>query len=157
MDLFRLEYVTMLPLLQRRTAPAATAEETRLSLAAPAAVSMAGMATDQVISAAVDRAVETATIDADAPREPRDERCRFDPDALAAVIRLCDSAASRDAVFDVVARALRRWIDGLDADRTLAAVTLRARIDAATAQRQVIVENLQGDVGTGRGSRNEQP
>lgn len=109
------------------------------------------MATEQVITAAVDRAVETATIDADAPRQPRDERCRFEPDALAAVIRFCDSARNRDLVIDLVDRALQRWIDGLDTDRTLAAVTLRTRIAAATAQRQVIVENLQGDVGAGGG------
>ena len=117
------------------------------------------MATEQVITAAVDRAVETANIDADAPREPRDERCRFDPDALAAVIRFCDSGKNRDLVIDVVDRALRRWIDGLDMDRILAAVMLRERIVAATAQRQVIVENVQGDVGAGRGplTWHEQP
>jgi hypothetical protein len=109
------------------------------------------MATEQVISAAVDRAVETASIEADAPREPRDERCQFDPEALAAVIRFCDTAKNRDLVIDVVDRALGRWIEGLDTDRTLAAVTLRARIAAATAQRQIVVENLQGDVGAGRG------
>jgi hypothetical protein len=120
---------------------------------------MARMATEQVITAAVDRALETASIDADARREPRDERCRFDPDALAAVIQLCDSAKNREVVIDVVDRALQRWLDGLDPARTLAAVMLRARIVAATAQRQVIVENLQGDVGTGRGplTQDEQP
>ena len=76
------------------------------------------MATEQVITAAVDLAVQTANIDADAPREARDERCRLDPDALAAVIRLCDGAKNRDGVLDVVDRALRRWIEGLDLDRT---------------------------------------
>ncbi len=109
------------------------------------------MATEQVIIAAVDRAVETATIHPDAPRAPHDERCRFDPDALAAVIRLCDSAKNREVVIDVVDRSLRRWIDGLDTDRSLAAMFLVARIAAGTAQRQVIVENEQGDVGAGRG------
>lgn len=109
------------------------------------------MATERVITATVDRAVETARIDPDAPREPRDERCQFDPEALAAVIRLCDSGQGRARVLDVVDRALGRWIDGLDSDRTLAAVMLRVRIAAATAQQQVRVENLQGDVGGGRG------
>ena len=112
---------------------------------------MARVATEQVITATVDRAVETAIIDPDAPREPRDERCQYDPDALAAVIRLCDSASNRDVVIGVVDRALRRWIDGLDVNRTLAAMTLRARIAAATARHQLIVENEQGDVGAGRG------
>jgi hypothetical protein len=112
---------------------------------------MTRMANEQVITAAVDRAVRTASIDPDAPREPRDERCQFDPDALAAVIRLCDSGKNREVVIEVVDRELRRWLDELDTARTLAAVMLRARIAAATAQRQVIVENLQGDVGTGRG------
>jgi hypothetical protein len=97
---------------------------------------MARVATEQVIRATVDRAGETAIID---------------PDALAAVIRLCDSASNRDVVIGVVDRALRRWIDGLDVDRTLAAMTLRARIAAATARHQLIVENEQGDVGSGRG------
>lgn len=117
------------------------------------------MATEQVITAAVDRALQTASIDVDAAREPRDERCRFDPDALAAVIRLCDSGKNRQVVIEVVDRELRRWLDELDTARTLAAVMLRARIAAATAQRQVIVENLQGDVGTGRGplTQDEQP
>ena len=109
------------------------------------------MATDRVISAAVDRAVDTATIDVDAPSEPRDERCQFDPEALAAVIRFCDSAKSREVVTAAVDRALQRAIDGLDPDRTLAAVTLRARIAAATAYRPLRVENLQGDVGAGLG------
>ena len=109
------------------------------------------MASEKVITAAVDRAVETATIEHDAPTEPRDERCRFDPEALAAVIGLCDTGRNRDVVIDVVDRALRRWIEGLDADRSLAAITLVARIAAGTAQRQVVVENLQGDVGTGLG------
>jgi hypothetical protein len=112
---------------------------------------MTDMATEQVIVAAVDRAVETATIDPDAPREPRDERCRFEPEALAAVIRLCGSPQSRDVVLDVVDRALLRWIDGLDRDRSLAAVMLVTRIGAATEQHQVVVENLQGDVGAGTG------
>jgi hypothetical protein len=116
---------------------------------------MTGMATEQVITAAVARAVETASIDPDAPREPRDERCRFDPDALASVIRLCDSAKNQDRVVEVVDRARRRWIDELDLDRTLAAGALRTRIAAATAHHEVVVENLQGDVGTGRGSRSE--
>ncbi|MDX6268393.1 MAG: hypothetical protein QOD70_3133 [Frankiales bacterium] len=54
---------------------------------------------------------------------------------LAAVIRLCDSASNRDVVTGVVDRALRRWIDGLDVDRTLAAMTLRARIAAVPSIR----------------------
>ena len=110
------------------------------------------MATEQVIADAVDWALLTATIDHDAPQEPRDERCRFDPEALAAVLRFCDSARNCDVVIDVVDRALRRSIDGLDEDRTLAAVLLRARVVAGTAQRRIVVENLQGDVGTGGGA-----
>ena len=106
------------------------------------------MANEQLVAAAVDRAVETATVDPDAPVE---ERVRYEPEALAAVVRFCDSARSTDQVLAVVDRALRRWIDGLDPDRTLAAVTLRRRVEAATAKRQVVVENLQGDVGSGRG------
>jgi hypothetical protein len=109
------------------------------------------MATEQVITAAVDRAVETATVDLSAPRDPRDERCRYDPEALAAVLRFCDSARNRDLVIEAVDRALQRWIAGLDKERSLAAVMLVARIAAGTAQRQVVVENLQGDVGTGLG------
>lgn len=109
------------------------------------------MATDRVIGAAVDRAVDTATVDPDAPREPRDERCRFDPEALAAVIGFCDSATSREVAMGAVDRALRRAVEELDEDRTLAAVTLRARITAATAYRPLVVENLQGDVGAGLG------
>lgn len=111
------------------------------------------MATLQVVSAAVERAVQTATIDPDAAREPRDERCRFDADALAAVIRLCDSGKNRDVVLGVVDDTMRHCVDGLDADGTLAAVALRSRITAATAQRLVVVENLQGDVGSGGGGR----
>jgi hypothetical protein len=112
---------------------------------------MARMATDRVISAAVDRAVDTATIDPDAPSEPRDERCQFDPGALEAVIRFCDSPKSLDVAMGAVDRALRRAVEELDQDRTLAAVTLRTRITAATAYRPLAVENLQGDVGAGLG------
>jgi len=107
---------------------------------------MAGMATERVITAAVDRAVETATIDPD-------DSCRFEPDALAGVIRFCDSGKNADVVMAVVDRALQLWIEGLDTQRTLAAVTLRTRITAATARRQVVVENIQGDVGTGTGAQ----
>jgi hypothetical protein len=107
---------------------------------------MVRMASERVITAAVDRAVETATVDPD-------EGCRFDPDALAGVIRFCDSGKNADVVTAVVDRALQRWIEGLDTQRTLAAVTLRTRIAAATARRQVVVENIQGDVGTGTGGQ----
>ena len=102
------------------------------------------MATERLVTAAVDRAVETATVDPDAG-------VCFQPEALAAVVGLCRSGRGRDEVLAAVDRALRRGIDGLDTDRTLAAVTLVHRIEAATEKRHVAVENLQGDVGTGRG------
>lgn len=101
-----------------------------------------------VAAAAVDRAVRTARVDPDAGP---DERCLFDLDALREVIRLCDSAASRDVVLTSVDAALQRSVEALDSDATLAAVTLRTRIEAATARRQLPVENIQGDVGTGLG------
>lgn len=104
------------------------------------------MPTERVIATAVDRAVETASIDQEADR---DEQCRFDPEALAGVIRFCDSGRNADVVLSVVDRALQRWIDGLDLDRTLAATMLRVRIAAATDKHHVPVENIQGDVGTG--------
>jgi hypothetical protein len=106
------------------------------------------MATERVVVAAVERAVATATVDRSAPYE---ERCRVAPEALAAVIGLCDSGKNRDLVLDVVDRALQRAVEGLDEARTLAAVVLRARIEAATEHRLIVVENLQGDVGTGGG------
>ena len=109
------------------------------------------MATEAVIRAAVERAIETATVDPDAPVEPRDERCSFDPEALSAVLRHCTTARQTDAVLDVVDAALREAIEALDRDRTLAGMTLVARIQAGTDRRQVPVENLQGDVGTGLG------
>ena len=109
------------------------------------------MAKEQLIAAAVDRAVESATVDRDAPREPRDERVHYDPEALAAVVRLCDSDRNRELVLAVADDVLRRWIEALDEDRTLVAMTLVHRIEAATAQYQLVVENLQGDVGAGRG------
>ena len=109
------------------------------------------MPTEQVLAAAVDRAVETATIDPDAPREPRDERCQFAREALAAVVAFCDSGRNRDVVVGVVERALQRWIEGLDPERTLAAVMLRERITGATARRTLVVEDIEGNVGTGRG------
>lgn len=106
------------------------------------------MATDQHIAAAVDRAVETATVD---PDGPADERVQFDPEALAAVTRLCDSERNLERVLAVVDRELAGWVDGLEVDRSLAAMTLVHRIEAAATKRQVVVENIQGDVGTGRG------
>jgi hypothetical protein len=109
------------------------------------------VATEQAVAAAVDRAVETATVDPEAPQEPRDERVRYDPEALDAVIRLCTSDRSRELVLAMVDRALWRWIDALDTDRTLAAMILVHRVEAATTPHPVVVENLQGDVGTGRG------
>jgi hypothetical protein len=109
------------------------------------------MPTEQVLTDAVDRAVRTATIDPDAPREPRDERCQFDREALATVIGFCDSGRNRDVVIEVVERALQRWVEGLDADRVLAAVMLRERIAGATARRTLVVEDIEGNVGTGRG------
>jgi hypothetical protein len=109
------------------------------------------MASLRVVEAAVRRAVETARVDAAAPREPRDERCRFDPEALAAVLRLCDSPAGVDVALDLVDQVLQECVETLDADRTFAAVVLRERVDRATARHQVEVENVQGDVGTGHG------
>jgi hypothetical protein len=97
-----------------------------------------------VIAAAVDRAVRTAYVD-------DDEQCRFDPSALDQVVRRCDSGWSRDVALDAVTAAVQRAVAELDGDRTVAAVALRARIEAATRRRQLPVENLQGDVGTGDG------
>lgn len=108
------------------------------------------MASLQVVDAAVRRAVQTAEVDPTAPREPRDERCRFAPEALAAVLRLCDSPTGLDVVLDVVDQVLQQCVEELDTDRTFAAVMLRERVDRGTVRRQVEVENLQGDVGTGR-------
>ena len=91
-----------------------------------------------VITAAVDHAVVTAVLD-------DVDRCRFDPEALRAVLRLCTSGRSRDAVIEVVDEALRKWIEGLDPDRVLVAVVLRERVEAGTDRKQVPVMNLRGD------------
>ena len=107
------------------------------------------MATDEVIRAAVARAVNTARVDIDAPVEPRDERCGFEPDALDAVMRLCDSERNSARVMAAVDAKLADAIDDLDGDLTLAATALRVRIAAGAFQQVVPVENLQGDVGTG--------
>jgi len=101
------------------------------------------MATERVVAETVDRAIRTAVVE---------DECRFDPAALAAVIELCSSGRGRDAVDAAVDRALQRCIDELDRDGTLAATALRRRIAAATTSRQIVVENIQGDVGTGRGA-----
>lgn len=100
------------------------------------------MATQRVIAETVDRAIRTAVAG---------DECRFDPAALAAVVELCRSGRGREAVEHALDLALQRCIDELDADRVLVATVLRTRIAAATTSRQVVVENLQGDVGTGRG------
>jgi hypothetical protein len=109
------------------------------------------VATERVISAAVDRAVSTARVDASAPVEPRDERCSFDPAALEAVVQLCSSGHQRDAVIAAVDGRLQRAVEELDRTGALAAMMLIARIEAATDQRQIPVENIQGDVGSGHG------
>jgi small ligand-binding sensory domain FIST len=103
-----------------------------------------------VIAAAIDRAVRTAYVD-------DEELCRFDPAALDDVVRLCDSGWSRDAALEAVAEVLQRAVEDLDGDRTVAAVALRSRIEAATTRRQLPVENLQGDVGAGRGLVTDEP
>jgi hypothetical protein len=108
-----------------------------------------GMATDEVVSATVRRAVSTARVDVDAPVEPRDERCGFDQDALEAVMRLCDSEKNAARVMAAVDAALQDAIADLDGDLTLAATALRMRVAAGAYQRVVPVENLQGDVGAG--------
>lgn len=100
------------------------------------------MATERVIAERVDHAIRTAVIGTE---------CRFEPSALAAVVGLCSSGSARDRVLDAVDRALQARVADLDEDGTLAATALRARIAAATTARQVVVENLQGDVGTGTG------
>ena len=97
-----------------------------------------------VVAAAVDRAVRTAYVD-------DEEQCRFDPTALAEVIRFCDSGWGRDTALAAVEAAVQRAVEELDGDRTVAAVALRARIERATSRRQLPVENIQGDVGTGGG------
>ena len=109
------------------------------------------MATSQVIADAVARALDTARIDQDAPTEPRDERCQFEPAALADVVKLCASGSGREAVTAALEDALQQSVADLNADRTLAATILRTRIAAATTSRPVRVENIQGDVGTGSG------
>jgi hypothetical protein len=108
------------------------------------------MARADVIAAAVDHAVRTAYVD-------DEEQCRFDPAALDQVVRLCDSGWSRDVALDAVDQAVQRAVAELDGDRTVAAVALRVRIEAATHRRQLPVENLQGDVGTGTGRLPEDP
>jgi hypothetical protein len=107
------------------------------------------MATDEVVRATVARAVNTALVDPDAPTEPHDERCRFDRDALEAVMRLCDSEKNSGRVLAAVDQALSAAIEELDGDRTLAAAALRTRIAAGAFQQVIPVENLQGDVGAG--------
>jgi hypothetical protein len=107
------------------------------------------MATDEVVRATVRRAVTTARVDPDAPTEPYDERCAFDPAALGAVMALCDSEKNSARVMAAVDEALADAIDDLDGDLTLAATALRTRIAAGAFQQVVPVENLQGDVGAG--------
>ena len=104
------------------------------------------MATDEVVRATVARAVNTARVDVDAPP---DERCSFEPEALQAVLALCDSERNSDRVMAAVDAVLQLAIGELDGDRVVAATALRLRIDAGAYQRVVPVENLQGDVGTG--------
>lgn len=110
------------------------------------------MATQRVIVAAVDRAVETAVVDPDGSTHPVDERCRFDPAALAAVMAYCRSPQGREQVLDVVDATVQRWVQALDPARTLAAAVLVVRIEAGTQSRVLPVENIQGDVGGGLGS-----
>ena len=95
------------------------------------------------------RAVNTARVDVDAPVEPRDERCGFDPVALDAVMRLCDSEKNTARVMAAVDERLTAAIAELEGDLTVAATALRLRIVAGAFQHVVPVENLQGDVGTG--------
>ena len=107
------------------------------------------MASRQVISAAVGRALSSCAVDHDAPQHPRDERVGFDPADLAAVIRLCTSDQARTDVLGVVDDAMQAAIEALDQDRVLAAVLLKLRVEGATEHRLVVVENIEGHVGRG--------
>jgi hypothetical protein len=104
------------------------------------------MATDEVVRATVARAVSTARVDVDAPVA---EQVGFDPDALAAVMRLCDSDTNTGRVMTAADDVLQEAISELEGDLTVAATALRLRIAAGAYQQVVPVENIQGDVGSG--------
>jgi hypothetical protein len=97
---------------------------------------------ERVIRPAVERAVSTATV-------ASDQECSFAPQALADVMRFCDSFQGRDAVLAVVEQVLQESVETLDQGRTLAAAMLKVRVEAGTHRRLVPVENLEGNVGTG--------
>jgi len=54
------------------------------------------MAQPDNVKAAFSAAVESASLDPDAPRQPRDERIAFDPTVLADAMRLLDGHADRE-------------------------------------------------------------
>jgi len=86
----------------------------------------------QTIAGAVQAAVRTARIDGSAPREPVDERVRFDVDALARVLRL--STLTADDYNKVVAACdtemQRQVIPEGNVLRALAALRLQERVTA---------------------------
>ena len=86
----------------------------------------------QTIAGAVQAAVRTARIDGSAPREPVDERVRFDVDALARVLRL--STLTADDYNKVVAACdtemQRQVISEGNVLRALAALRLQERVTA---------------------------
>ncbi|MCU1603353.1 MAG: hypothetical protein JWO22_4062 [Frankiales bacterium] len=102
-----------------------------------------------MLTAVVSRAVQTA--------ELVDDECLFDRDDLAAVLRYCDTAWNSDAVLAAVDTVLQQCVQDLDAAGARAAGVLRARIVRATARRQLPVENIQGDIGAGRGAPPDVP
>ena len=106
------------------------------------------MATERVLDDVVARALATATVD---PDGPDDERCRFQPEHLAAVIRFADTEHNCAAVLAAVDRALQQRVTDLDEGGVVAATVLRQRVVGASARRQLPVENIQGDVGGGLG------
>ena len=101
------------------------------------------MATEAVLAAVVTRAVDSAELVGD--------ECLFDRDALADVLRYCDTAWSSDAVLAVLEAVLQQRVQDLDAHGAQVAGVLRARIVRATERRLLPVENIQGDVGAGHG------
>ena len=101
------------------------------------------MANPEKIKDAFAAAVDSASLDPDAQRVPRDERIAFDAAVLNDAMRLLVGPADRERAVAALDVLMHEAIDQLDMRRGLASLKLLEKLDAA-GQRRVYREGEGG-------------